>query len=172
MVAWLKKGRLVAKLQQVDDVASLLPLYLEGDTLALYMEMEKDDQKRIEQIEALLKEPFTDDAFAAYRKVTMITWAGEHVDVYTNKIRQLVGLAGFKGDGLERLTKLTFITALPDTVSIGLQQAPNIEALTMGDLISRARVLMTTEEQNYDVVAAAHSPHNSARSSPITNVTC
>ena len=91
VVAWLKKVRLVAKLQQVDDVASLLPLYLEGDALALYMEMEEDDQKQIEQIEARLKEAFTDDAFAAYRKVTMIRWAGEYVDVYANKIRQLVG---------------------------------------------------------------------------------
>ena len=82
----------------------LLPLYLVGDALALYMEMEEDNQK---QIEAQLKEAFTDDAFAAYRKVTMIRWAGERVDVYANKIRQLVGLAGFKGDGLERLTKLS-----------------------------------------------------------------
>ena len=47
----------------------------------------------------------------------MITWAGERVNVYANKIRQLVGLAGFKGDGLERLVKLAFVTGLPDTVN-------------------------------------------------------
>ena len=41
VVAWLKKVRLVAKLQQVDDVASLLPLYLEADALTLYMEMDR-----------------------------------------------------------------------------------------------------------------------------------
>ena len=144
LVGWLKKVRLVAKLQQVDDMASLLPLYLEGDALALYMEMEEDNQK---QTEARLKDAYTDNAFAAYRKVSMIWWAGERVDVYANKIRQLVGLAGFKGDGLQRLTNLTFVTGFPDTVSIGLQQAPNIEALTMGDLISRARVLTATEEK-------------------------
>ena len=172
VVAWLKKVRLVVKLQQMDDVANLLPLYLEGDALALYMEMEEDDHNQIEQIKARLKEAFTDDVFAAYRKVTMITWAGERVNVYTNKIRQFFGLAGFKGDGLERLAKLAFITGFPNTVSIELQQAPNIEALTMGDLISRARVLTTTEEQNYDAVAATLSSHSSTRSSPITNVTC
>ena len=54
---------------------------MEGDALALYMEMEEDNQKQIEQIEAHLKEPFTNDAFAVYRKVTMIKWAGECVDV-------------------------------------------------------------------------------------------
>ena len=68
--------------------------------------------------------------------------------------------------------KLTFITGFPDTVSVRLQQAPNIEALTVGDLISRVRGLTATEEQNQDVVAAMHSPHGSARSSPSTNVTC
>ena len=161
VVAWLKKVRLVVKFQQVDDVASLLPLYLEGDALALYMKMEKDD---LEQIEAWLKEAFTDDVFAVYRKVTMIRWAGKRVDVYANEIRQLVGL--------ERLTKLTFITGFPDTVSIGLQQVPNIEALTMEDLISRARVLTMTGEQNQDVVAATCSLHSSAKSSPSTNVIC
>ena len=134
------------KLQLVDDVASLLPLYLEGDALALYMEMEEDNQKQIEQIEARLKEVFTNNVFAAYRKVTMIRWAGERVDVYANKIRQLVGLARFKGDRLERLTKLAFVTGFPDTVSIGLQQAPNIKTLTIGNVISRARVLTMTEE--------------------------
>ncbi len=56
-----------------------------------------------------LKEVFTDNVFAAYRKVTMIRWAGECVDGYANKIRLLVGLAGFKRDGLERLMKLTFV---------------------------------------------------------------
>ena len=95
----------------------------------------------------------------------MIRWAGECVDGYANKIRQLVGLAGFKGDGLERLTKLTFVTGFPDTISIRLQQVPNIKAQAMVDLISRARVLMTTDEQNQDVVAAMCTPHSSARSS-------
>ena len=84
------------------------------------MEMEEDDQKQIEQIEAQLKEVFTENAFAAYRKLTMIRWAGEHVDVYANKIRQSVRLARFRGDGLERLTKLTFVTGFPNTVSIRL----------------------------------------------------
>ena len=34
--------QLVAKLQKIDDVASLLPIYLEGDALQLYLEMDED----------------------------------------------------------------------------------------------------------------------------------
>ena len=136
------------------------------------MKMEEDDQKQIEQITTQLKEVFTDDAFAVYRKMIMIRQAGEHMYVYANKIRQLVGLAGFKGNGLKTVTKLTFVTGFPDTISIRLQQAPNVKALTIGDLISRARVPTTTEEQKQDLVAAMCSPNSCAKSSPRTNVIC
>ena len=156
MVAWLKKVRLVARLQMVDDVASLLPLYLEGDALALYMEMPEKDQQDISKIEARLKEAFTDGAFSAYRKLTLVKWEGERVDVYANRIRQLVGLAGFEGVGLDRLARLAFVMGFPDYISVELQQAPNVETLTMADLMSRARVL-TTRDENRDVAAAVRT---------------
>ena len=89
----------MARLQHVDDVASLLPLYLEGEALALYMEMKEEDQKDISLIEARLKEAFTEGTFTAYRKLTMVRWAGKRVNVYANKIRQLDGLARFEGAG-------------------------------------------------------------------------
>ena len=76
----------------------------------------------------------------------MVRWAGERVDVYANKIRQLVGLAGFEGAGLLRFTKLAFVTGFPNTISIELQQAPNIETLAMGDLLAQARVLTTGDQ--------------------------
>ena len=59
-----------------------------------------------------------DSAFTAYRKLIMVRWAGERVDVYANKIRQLAGLAGFEGAGLERFPKLAFVTGFPNAISI------------------------------------------------------
>ena len=73
----------MTRLQHIDDVASLLPLYLEGDALALYMEM-----KGISLIE--------DGTFTAYRKLTMVRWAGECVDVYANKISSWLDWLGSK----------------------------------------------------------------------------
>ena len=58
------------------------------------------NQKDISLIKAWLKEAFMDGAFMAYRKLTMVRWAGERVDIYANKIRQLARLAGFEGAGL------------------------------------------------------------------------
>ena len=39
VVGWIKKVKLVAKLQKVQDLASFIPLFLHGDALALYLEM-------------------------------------------------------------------------------------------------------------------------------------
>ena len=89
----------------------------------------------------------------------MVRWAGEHVDVYANKIRQLAGLAGFQGVGLERFTKLAFVIDFPNAISIELQQAPKIETLSMGDLLAQARVL-TTGDQSQDVATTVSSPHS------------
>ena len=61
-------------------MASLLPLYLEGDILAFYIEMEETSPRDAKQLEAQLKEVFTDHAFIAYRKLTIVKWAGETVD--------------------------------------------------------------------------------------------
>ena len=162
--------------EDVDDVASLLPLYLEGDALVLYMEMEETSQRDIDQIESRLKEVFTDNAFAAYRKLTMVRWAGERVDVFANKIRQLIGLAGFEGAEMEKLTKLAFVTGFPNTISIELQQSPNIKAMTMRDLLARVRVLTTTEDPNQNMVAAVRSSGGGAtppgKSGPNAVVTC
>ena len=98
--------------------------------------MKEVDQKDISLIKAQLKEAFTDGMFMAYRKLTMIRWAGKHVDIYANKIMQLTGLAGFEGAGLERFTKLAVVTGFPNVISIELQQAPKIETLAMGDLLA------------------------------------
>ena len=163
----------MARLQHVDDITSLLPLYQEGDALTLFMEMKEEDQKDISLIEARLKEAFSDRAFTAYGKLTMVRWIGECVDVYANKIRQLAGLALFEGAGLERFTKLAFITGFPNTIWVELQQAPNIKTLAMGDLLAWARVL-TTGDQSQDM--AVSSPRvgitPAAKSGSISIVIC
>ena len=50
VVAWLKKVLLLVRLQKIDDIASLLSLYLKGDALQLYLEMDEDQQTNINLI--------------------------------------------------------------------------------------------------------------------------
>ena len=93
VVAWLKKKiQLVEKLQKFTDLASFLPLYLEGEALALYLEMDSTDQLDIEEIKKRLKVAFSDAMFTAYAKLVKLRWSGEKVDVCANEIWRLAGL--------------------------------------------------------------------------------
>ncbi|XP_068224554.1 uncharacterized protein [Palaemon carinicauda] len=109
IVSWLKKVTLVAKLQKIVDLASFIPLYLEGDALALSMEMGDEDQECAAKIQEKLKVAFSDDPFSAFGKLVQLKWTGEPVDVYANEIRRLAGLAKFDKVGLENVVKLTFV---------------------------------------------------------------
>lgn len=160
LVAWLKKVKLVAKLQKISDLACFLPLYLEGAALAIYLEMKESDQADAEKIEARLKEAFTDGPFVAHRKLVQMRWTGEQVDVYANEIRRLAGLAGFTGENLERMVKLTFVNGFPDNISVELQQVEKITTLSMSDILTRARILCVNKDSKVVAVAAnmTHRP--------------
>lgn len=154
VVAWLKKAKLVAKLMEIKDVASFIPLYLEGDAMALYLEMSEEDQTKVGKIEDRLKEAFAQGRFEAYGKLKGLRWKGEQVDVFANEIRRLAGLAGWNGEGLELAVKLAFITGFPDRVSVELKQVKDIDTESVSDLITRARVLVSGHSEGSQEVAA------------------
>lgn len=59
---------------------------MEGDALQLYLEMDEDQQTNIDLLEACQEEAFLDGVFSTYAELKLVRWAGEHVEVYTNKI--------------------------------------------------------------------------------------
>lgn len=146
VVSWLKKVNLVAKLQKISDLASFIPLYLEGDALALYLELSDEDQESAEKIQEKLKVAFSDDAFTAFGKLVQMKWTGEAVDLYANEIRRLAGLAKFDKVGLENVVKLTFVNGFPDSISVALQQLPKVLTMEMSELINHARILSSKQQ--------------------------
>ena len=70
VAAWLRKVRLVANLQNIVDLASLIPLYLEGNALVLYLEMNECKKTDIKKIEDRLKEAFMEGVFEFYNKLS------------------------------------------------------------------------------------------------------
>lgn len=76
---------------------------MEGDALALYLELSEKDQENAEKIQEKLKVAVTDDSFSAFGKLFQMKWTGEPVDVYDNEIRRLAGLAMFDKVGLENV---------------------------------------------------------------------
>ena len=120
VVGWIKKGKLVAKQQKVQDLASFIPLFLHGDALALYPEMSNEDHVWAEQIEIRLVTAFTEGPFEAYEKLKWFKWTGESGDVYANTIKRLAGLVGYVGIGLDHTAKLALVTGFPDDISVAL----------------------------------------------------
>ena len=105
-------SELVASLSETKDVAKLVPLYLEGGALALYLEMDaakRADYNLLSQELILLIRAYSDSELVAYSKLRTVKWTGEPVDVFANDIQKLARGCGLKGDGLEQVVKLAFI---------------------------------------------------------------
>ena len=72
VVIWLNKLKLLAKLQKIEDVATLIPMYLEGNALVVYLEIGEKDQADTESIKKRLKIAFSEGAFEAYNKLRKV----------------------------------------------------------------------------------------------------
>lgn len=149
VVAWLTKMRLVSKLKNIEDRASFLPLYLEGDALKLYLEMPEDDAKDITKIEARLKAAFTAGPVESWVRLGKKKWVGEQVDVFANELRGLAGLAGFEGEGLERVVKLAFVSGFPDHIATALERVKGFNTLKVSDLVEEARILAAKSTRSH-----------------------
>ena len=141
VTAWMQKVELVARLTKVKDLASFIPLYLEGSALAVYLELSPTEQEDAEVIKRKLLDAFSDSRFVAYSKLKTARWTGEPVDVFANDIRRMARESGLTGSGLEEVVKLSFVTGFPEDISVELQQIQGIERMQVGEVMSRARVL-------------------------------
>ena len=71
VTAWLTKVELVAALSDItpQDLVNVIPLYLEGGALAVYLEMSKADREDINKLKKGLYRAFSDSPFTAYSKL-------------------------------------------------------------------------------------------------------
>ena len=60
-------------------------------------------------IEVRLREAFSDSPYVSYAKLACMKWVGEQVGAYALEIGRLAGIAGFSGEELDRVLKLTFV---------------------------------------------------------------
>ena len=153
--AWLAKVELVAKLTDIKHVECLIPLYLEGGALAVYMEMPAAHQTDLKLLKDGLLKAFSDSQFVAYSKLKGARWTGEPVDVFSNSVKKLAKECGLEGKGLEQVAKLAFVTGFPDSVGVELQQIQGIEEMDVSDIIVRARVLAGNHGAGAQSVVAA-----------------
>lgn len=130
--AWLTKVSLVARINNVKDEAALIPLFLEGDALAVFIQMDEGDQKKTDSIKGRLREAFGMNAFSAYREFCNKRWDGEAIDVYVTDLRRLASIAKLKE---EMVVRRAFVNGLPPSVAKELRAMPEIEEVDFSKLI-------------------------------------
>ena len=107
----------------------------------MYLEMDAAKRADYNLLSQELMRAYNDNEFVAYSKLRTVKWTGEPVDVFANNIWKLARGSGLKGDGLEQVVKLVFITGFPDHIAVELQQIQDVETMSVGDVLKRARIL-------------------------------
>ena len=149
--AWLKKIELVARIKNIKDVASLIPLYLEGPAFSVYDQMKESDQTDVDKIKSTLRNAFGLNKFAAYDAFRQRSWSpGETVDTFLSDLRRLAGLAGINS---EELIRCAFVCGLPSDISSQLRASVRIEEAELPTTLEQARVLMDERVQGAFVSA-------------------
>lgn len=154
VTVWLKQAHLAKELLKLEDLAVVIPLFLDGPAFAVYEQLGTEDKKDAGKIEAALVTAFATDMFLAYDEFRTRMWKpGESVDVFLAELKRLANLANINTDGEDhRLIKLAFVMGLPETISAQLRATPNIGTLQLEAILQIARALMSN-------VRADESPH-------------
>ena len=136
--------RLAARLRKIDDLATVIPLFLDGAAFAVYKQLCKEEQEDADRIADALLAAFGVDAFQAYEEFqTRTRLPGEPVDVFLSELRRLAGLAGFCGN--DDLLRSAFIVGLPQAVSTQLRATPGVRTMVLSEVVGLARVLISEQ---------------------------
>ena len=155
---WIAKVKHVCTVKKITDVASVLPLFLEGSAFAVFKQLPDADQLVSAKIERALLDAFALDPFCAFEKLASRRWSqGEPVDVYLADLKRLAGLADVACD---KLLQRAFVVGLPSPISSQLRAAARLQAMTLAQLVEHARVLMASQD---DVTALISSTSRQGR---------
>ncbi len=140
VACWLKKVKLVVQLKKVGDLATFIPLYLEGPAFEVYDQMAENDKEDADKIEETLLNAFGQNSFDAYDSFRQRSWiVGEAVDVFLADLRRLARLAKVEDD---ILLLRAFVVGLPSDVASQVRATADIENSTLDRVLQLARVLI------------------------------
>ena len=156
--AWITRVELVSKMTQNTNLATLIPLHLDGGALAVYMEMTEEEKADGDKLKDKLLEVFGDGAFKSYGKLVTHKYDGSSVDVYMNQLKTFARIVGLKGDAQTIIVKHAFIRGMPESVSVSLQQIHDVKNVSLQVVIERARILMENKTESFDAISVAREP--------------
>ena len=81
IIEWLNKFQLIVKLRSLDNEATILPMFLEGPALALYIELPDAVKTNAASLKNTLRDAFSVNPVRAYEEFSRKVWRDEPVDV-------------------------------------------------------------------------------------------
>ena len=117
VAAWLDRLELVAGLQKVDDLAAVIPMFLEGPAYDVYSQLSVEDKRSSTQLKKRLKAAFgvtPAQAFAAFKTRTLVS--GEAPDAFLAELRRLARTVCADGDEgtVDQFVACQFVDGLPE----------------------------------------------------------
>lgn len=152
VVEWWERARLLCELRGV-PLMSVVPLRLAGGAFAVWSQMPATSRGSLEEVEKTLYAAFAMDSFAAYdafccRRLR----GGESPDVFLSDLRRLAVLFGGVPD---RALVCAFVAGLPDCARQVIRAGSRAESLSLDDVLTRARSVLSDQRMSADPVAAA-----------------
>lgn len=153
---WCDKLELVAKLQKVTELKSFVPLFLGGPAFAIYKQLSEEVKDNYDQLKQELMTAFGVNNFCAYEQLQRRVYVdGETVDVYLADIRRLVSLIGQTNP--EPLLRCAFVSGLPAEVALQLKSIASVEKLSLPELVTRARMIISTTSSVHSMCAVGYT---------------
>ena len=170
VVEWLAKVELVCKIRKIKELSAVIPLRLTGGAFAVYLQLSDGDKEDAEAVKRALKCAFGLDSFSAYEKFTRChIKEGESVDVYLADLKRLGSLFGCSD---EKLVSCAFVAGLPDHVKQALRAGARIESMGLGQILERARMLLTEDTGGGIVLFGRSRDHDKENLSQRTDFQC
>lgn len=142
---WLTKFNLVTSLSKIklEEKARILPMYLEGPALAVYIHLDEEEKKDVKKIEEKMVEAFGKNAYNAYEELIGRKWNGEQIEVYVTDIKKLAKTAGIEG---ETIIRRAFVAGLNDELKRGIRTLKNVEKMSLTELMEFAKEFVAVEQ--------------------------
>ena len=151
---WLEQVELVCELCNVENVECIIPLRLRGGALAVYRRLTRGQRNNLERVKEALITAFAPDQFVAYdRFVARRLQPNETVDEYLGGLQDLARLVDEHIP--QRWLICAFVSGLPSHVRQQMRASIRMDHMTLEQMLTRARAIMTEEMEAIEPVAAA-----------------
>jgi len=167
LVEWLDKLELVAKSFKLDNLQTVVPLFLAGGAYSVYRGLSEETKGNYASLKQALMTAFVIDSASAFEQFrTRRLQPRESVDVYLADITRLANLVDPAVSDV--WIKHAFVAGLPDAAKERLRTADHLSRLKLGEVVERARVFVSessdvhsrlgcSSSQQTSVVADVHS---------------